>query len=341
MNGVRYSQLKRRMWIALLALALVLGGGTLGYWVIGLSLLDALYQTVTTVSTVGFREIFRPTTGPEIFTIVLILAGVGTVIYAFGVLLEAVIEGDLFDIWGRQRMEKKISQLTDHVIVCGFGRVGRSIARHLASANDDFVVVDQDAQRLDGTGYLTIAGDATDDEVLREAGIARARALVAATSTDTVNVYLSLSGRALRPDLFIVARARDTESEPKLLRAGADRVINPQAIGGTRVAAMLTQRHVSEFLDVVTHGDEIEFRLSEVGVAKGSSLAGRSLREARLRENTGALVLAIRGRDGEFQTNPGADTVISDGDVLIAIGTESQLESLVAISQQITPLAGT
>src|SRR5690348_3401397 len=219
MNGVRYSQLKRRMWIALLALALVLGGGTLGYWVIGLSLLDAVYQTVTTVSTVGFRELFPQTTGPEIFTIVLILAGVGTVIYAFGVLLEAVIEGDLFDIWGRQRMEKKISQLTDHVIVCGFGRVGRSIARHLASANDDFVVVDQDAQRLDGTGYLTIAGDATDDEVLREAGIARARALVAATSTDTVNVYLSLSGRALRPDLFIVARARDTESEPKLLRA--------------------------------------------------------------------------------------------------------------------------
>jgi len=320
---------------------LVLGGGTLGYWVIGLSLLDAVYQTVTTVSTVGFRELFPQTTGPEVFTIILILAGVGTVIYAFGVLLEAVIEGDLFDIWGRQRMEKKISQLTGHVIVCGFGRVGRSIARHLASANDDFVVVDQDAQRLEGTGYLTIAGDATDDDVLREAGIARARALVAATSTDTVNVYLSLSGRALRPDLFIVARARDTESEPKLLRAGADRVINPQAIGGTRVAAMLTQPHVSEFLDVVTHGDEIEFRLSEVVVAKGSSLEGRSLREARLREDIGALVLAVRGGDGEFQTNPGADKVICHGDVLIAIGTESQLESLVALSQKITPLAGT
>jgi voltage-gated potassium channel len=128
---VRYSQLKRRIWIALLALALVLGGGTLGYWVIGLSPLDALYQTVTTVSTVGFRELFPRTAGPKVFTIILILIGVGTVLYAFGVILEAVIEGDLFDIWGVRKMEKKISQLRDHIIVCGFGRVGRSIARHL------------------------------------------------------------------------------------------------------------------------------------------------------------------------------------------------------------------
>ncbi|HVA73346.1 MAG TPA: potassium channel protein [Acidimicrobiales bacterium] len=336
-----FSQLKRRMWIALLALALVLGGGTFGYWVVGLSPLDALYQTVTTVSTVGFRELFPRTAGPEVFTIILILMGVGTVLYAFGVLLEAVIEGDVFDIWGRHKMEKRISQLTNHVIVCGFGRVGRSVARHLAASDEDFVVIDQDSQRLDGTEYLTIAGDATDDEVLRQAGMERARALVAATSTDTTNVYVALSGRALRPDLFIVARARDAESEPKLLRAGANRVINPQAIGGNRVAAMLTQPHVSEFLDVVTHGDEIEFRLVEVAVGQGSSLAGRSLRDAKLRENTGALVLAIRGADGQFQTNPGPDTLISDGDVLIAIGTQAQLESLVALSQQVNPLAET
>lgn len=329
------------MWIALLALALVLGGGTFGYWVVGLSPLDALYQTVTTVSTVGFRELFPRTAGPEVFTIILILMGVGTVLYAFGVLLEAVIEGDVFDIWGRHKMEKRISQLTNHVIVCGFGRVGRSVARHLAASDEDFVVIDQDSQRLDGTEYLTIAGDATDDEVLRQAGMERARALVAATSTDTTNVYVALSGRALRPDLFIVARARDAESEPKLLRAGANRVINPQAIGGNRVAAMLTQPHVSEFLDVVTHGDEIEFRLVEVAVGQGSSLAGRSLRDAKLRENTGALVLAIRGADGQFQTNPGPDTLISDGDVLIAIGTQAQLESLVALSQQVNPLAET
>ena len=330
---MRFSQLKRRVGIALLALSLVLGGGTLGYWIVGLSPLDALYQTVTTVSTVGFRELYPHTTGPKVFTIVLILVGVGTVLYAFGVILEAVIEGDLLDIWGRHRMDNRIGQLADHVIVCGFGRVGRAVTRHLAAGNEQFVVVDQDAQRLDGSGYLTIVGDATDDDVLRQAGIERARALVAATSTDTVNVYLSLSGRALRPDLFIVARARDSESEPKLVRAGADRVINPQGIGGRRVAAMLMQPHVSEFLDVVTHGDEIEFRLGEVTLGQGSSLAGRSLRDAKLREDTGALVLALRAADGQFQTNPSPDTLISDGDVLIAIGTEAQLESLVALAQ--------
>lgn len=335
MLEVKFSQLRRRIWIALLALAVVLGGGTLGYWVIGLDPLDAFYQTVTTVSTVGFRELFPRTTGPEVFTIILILVGVGTVLYAFGVLLEAVIEGDLLDIWGRRRMEKKINQLSNHVIVCGFGRVGRSITRHLAAGHQDFVVVDQDAERLEGVEYLTVVGDATDDEVLRQVGIERARAFVAATSTDTTNVYLALSGRALRPDLFIVARARDTESEPKLIRAGADRVINPQAIGGTRVAAMLMQPHVSEFLDVVTHGDEIEFRLAEVSVHHGSSLTGCSLRAARLREETGALVLAIRRADNQFQTNPGPDTVMSGGDVLIAIGTQPQLESLVALSRHV------
>jgi voltage-gated potassium channel len=201
------------------------------------------------------------------------------------------------------------------------------------------VVVDLDGQRLGGVDYLTIAGDATDDEVLRRAGIEHARAFVAATSTDTTNVYLALSGRALRPDLFIVGRARDSESERKLIRAGADRVINPQAIGGSRIAAMLMQPHVSEFLDVVTHGDEIEFRLSEVTLRDGSRLAGRSLREARLRERTGALVLAIRGPDNQFQTNPGPDTVMSGGDVLIAIGTETQLESLIALSHHIPSIS--
>jgi voltage-gated potassium channel len=333
MFEVRFSQLKKRIWIALLAIGVVLGGGTMGYWVIGLHPLDALYQTVITVSTVGFRELFPQRTGPEVFTIILILVGVGTVLYAFGVLLEAVIEGDLFDIWERRRMEKRINQLRRHVIVCGFGRVGRSIAGHLAAGQEDFVVVDEDAQRLDGVEYLKIVGDATDDEVLRQAGIEHARALVAATSTDTTNVYLALSGRTLRPDLFIVARARDTDSEPKLMRAGANRVINPQAMGGIRVAAMLMQPHVSEFLDVVTHGDEIEFRLGEISLRHGSSLAGRSLRQARLREQTGALVLAIRGPDSQFQTNPGPETVMSSGDVLIAIGTQLQLESLVALSQ--------
>lgn len=329
---VKTSLLRKRVGTALLAFAVVLGGGTLGYWVIGLHPLDALYQTVTTVSTVGFRELYPSTTSAKIFTIVLILLGVGTVLYAFGVVLEVVIEGDLFDVWGRRRVERKIGELTGHVIVCGYGRVGRSIARRLSESTQDFVVVDGDPERLAGTDLLTVVGDATDDRVLRQAGIDRARALVAATSTDTTNVYLSLSGKALKPDLFVIARARDAASEAKLIRAGADRVINPQAIGGTRIAALLMQPHVSEFLDVVTHGDEIEFQLSELAVGAGSPLAGRSLRDAHLRERTGALVLAIRNQEGQFHTNPDPETVISAGDILIVIGTAGQVESLFQLS---------
>jgi voltage-gated potassium channel len=326
--------LRRRIATALLALAVVLGGGTLGYSVIGLSPLDALYQTVTTVSTVGFRELFPQSTSGKVFTIALILTGVGTVLYAFGVVLETVIEGDLFDVWGRRRMDRRINELKNHVIVCGYGRVGRAVAANLAAAGEEFVIVDQDAERLGEANYLTLAGDATDDDVLRRAGIERARALVAATSTDTTNVYLTLSGRALRPDLFIVGRARISDSESKLVRAGADRVINPQAIGGARIAALLMQPYVAEFLDVVTYEEQVEFRLAEVPVGRASPLADRSLRDARLRERTGALVLALRGAHGQFTTNPGPETVVSGGDVLIVIGTSIQIEALVHLAAQ-------
>lgn len=229
-------------------------------------------------------------------------------------------------------MERKIADMSQHVIVCGHGRVGRAIAGYLAAGDDDFVVVDEDAARLAGAQYPTVVGDATDDQVLRMAGIERARALVAATSTDTTNVYLTLSGRSLRPDLFIIGRARVVDSEAKLLRAGADRVINPQAIGGARVAAMLMQPHVSEFLDVITHGADVEFRLSEIRVQPGSALSGRTLRELRLRERTGTLVLAIRDAAGEFKTNPGPDSVITEGEVLIVIGTVAELAGLLALS---------
>jgi voltage-gated potassium channel len=326
--------LRRRIGFALLALAVVLGGGTLGYTVIGLSPLDALYQTVTTVSTVGFRELFHESASAKAFTIVLILTGVGTVLYAFGVVLETVIEGDLFDVWGRRRMESTINQLKNHIVVCGYGRVGRAVAANLAAAGENFVIVDQDAELFSDVDYLTVVGDATDDDVLRRAGIERARALVAATSTDTTNVYLTLSGRALKPDLFIVGRARIADSESKLLRAGADRVINPQAIGGTRIAALLMQPHVAEFLDVVTHEDQVEFRLAEVPVSAAGPLANQTLRETRLRERTGALVLALRDAHGQFTTNPGAETVVSGGDVLIVIGTGNQIEDLVTLAAQ-------
>lgn len=318
-------------------LCVVLGAGTLGYWLLGLSPLEALYQTVTTVSTVGFRELFHLDTASEIFTIVLVLAGVGAVLYAFSEILEGLIEDTLTGLVKRRRMEHQLEQMHGHVIVCGWGRIGRVVAEHLVSAGRELVVVDLDAARLEGTPHPHVVGDATEDAVLRRAGITRAASLAAVTANDATNVYLALSGRSLSPDLFIVARARVAGSEPKLLRAGADRVINPQAIGGARAAAFLLQPHVAEFVDVVTHGLGVDFRLAELTVSPTAVFVGSTLRDAHIRDRTGALVLALRHEGGHFSTNPSPDSVLEQGQVLIAIGTDEQLRALGQLAEPTGP----
>jgi len=313
--------------LAILAVLVVLAAGTVGFVLIfHVPVLQALFDTVTVVSTLGYRQV-PDTPGEEVFVIALILLGVSTVLYAFGVVLEAVIEGQLRDLYGRRRMERKIAGMSGHVIVCGWGRVGRAIAENLAP-EQELVIVDSDAERIAEVPHPTVLGDATDDGVLDRAGIQRCRALVAAVNSDADNLYLTLTGRTLRPDLFIVARARVTSSEDKLLRAGANRVVNPQAIGGARMAAFVLQPHVTEFLDVVMHGTDVEFRLEEVQLSTGSPLAGQTLRDSHVRDRTGALVLALRDPHGGFTTNPPPETVMQDGHILIAIGTPAQLSAL-------------
>ncbi len=318
----------RRIQLALLAVISVMIVGTVGYLLLGFSLLDAVYQTVTTITTVGFREIHPLRAAGKVFTIVLILAGVGTALYAFGVVLETLVEGHLRQHLGRRRMEREIARMTGHAIVCGWGRVGRAVGEYLAGQGADVVVVDNNPERAAAVPYPALTGDVTDDDVLRKAGIMRARSLVAAINTDAENVYITLSARALRPDLVIVARARTEASEPKLLRAGATRVVNPQRIGGQRIAAAALQPNVVEFLDVVMHDGSLEFRLEEVLVRTGSRLAGRTLRETSQGDSTGALVLALRSSDGTFITNPPLTSQIDAGCVLIAIGTREQLTDL-------------
>ena len=318
----------RRVWLGMVALTIVIVGGTFGYVLLGFGLLDALYQTVTTISTVGFREVevFGPR--EKAYTIGLVLVGVSTALYTFGVLIEALVEGHVTELLGRKRMERRIQHMSGHVIICGWGRVGRSIARAVHNAGHEVVVIDRDPSRLGQVPYPTIEGDVTDDAVLQEAGIDRARVLVAALNTDADNLYVTVSGRALKPDLFIIARARTDTSEPKLARAGADRVVNPQRLGGERMAAFAVQPHVAEFLDVVMHDDKLEFHLEEVTVPKDSPMAGKSLRDTHIRDLTGALVLAVRDSAGEFATNPPPETCIEPGSVLIAIGTVEQLAAL-------------
>jgi len=318
----------RRVWIGLGALLFVLVLGTSGYLILGFGLLDGIYQTVSTVTTVGFNAPHRLDAAGKAFTIVLILVGVGTALYAFSSVFELFIDGHMRDLVRRRKMERSIDRMDKHVIVCGWGRVGQEVARFLTNAGRDIVVIDRNPDRLVDLPFPFVCGDVTDDEVLIQAGIDVAATLVAALDTDADNLYVTVAAKSMRPDLQIIARARNESSEPKLVRAGADRVVNPQQLGGDRMASFVTQPHVVDFVDIVMHDGTLEFRLEELAVAPGSSLSGRTLRSAQLRDRTGALVLAIRRPEVGFITNPSPEDAIETGDVLISVGTPDQLAAL-------------
>ena len=322
--------------VALAALVVVTVFGTVGYLFLGFTLLEAVYQTVTTVATVGFREVRPLSTAGMIFTIVLIVVGVGTVLYNLGVILETVTEGQLRQHLERRRMDRRIAALRGHVIICGYGRVGRAATDFLASAGHEVVVVDTDRSRVADLppDIPHLIGDVTEDRVLREAGLEHARAVVVALHNDADTVYATLSARAMRPDVVIVARARTTDSKAKLHLAGATRAVNPQRIGGRRLAVFALQPHVAEFFDVVMHDESIDWRVEQVPVAAGSSVAGQSVAGLRLRERTGALLLAVRrSSDGVLEPNPPDDLVVPAGAVLIALGTQAELDALTDLAR--------
>ena len=309
--------------------------GTVGFIVAGFTVLDALYQTITTITTVGFSELVPFGTGLKIFTIVLIVIGVSVVLYTFTLVVQLVVEGQLREFVGRRRMDRHINQLHGHTIVCGWGRVGRAVAHDLAREGGSVVVVDQDADRVRDIEFAAVVGDATRDDVLRAAGIERAGALIAALDGDADNLFVTLSGRDLVPGLFIVARARADESIAKLQKAGADRVVNPQELGAARMASFVSSPNVAEFIDVVMHDRSLEFKMREFDVPADSAIAGRTLRDANLREESGALVLALRSAGGAFTTNPTGDTVIEAGHVIIAVGTDADFDRLTAFATPI------
>jgi len=317
-----------------IAMVIAVGiAGTIGYWLFGMSLTDAAYQTVTTVTTVGFRELQEFNNLEQWFTIVIIITGVSTVLYTFTLAVQVVVEGQLRDFVGRRLMDREINKLTGHTVVCGWGRVGRAVADDLINTGHSVVVVDSDADRVADVSYPTVVGDATLDSTLRTAGIERASALIAALEGDAENLFVTLSARAIVPGLFIVARARQDESVPKLANAGADRVVNPQELGAARMASFVARPHVAEFVDVVMHERSLEFRMQEYDVPDGSPLAGATLRDADLRRRSGVLVLALRRVDGSFTTNPDPDIVIEPHQVLIAVGNDDDFRRLNEIAR--------
>jgi len=261
---------------------------------------------------------------------VLIVIGVGVIFYALTTMVQYIIEGNLANILGRRRMKEKIAKLRDHIIVCGYGRVGREVARVFQEEKSPFVVIDYDKEAIAKAaedGYLHLAGNATNDDILKEAGILQARGLVAATGSDADNVFIALSARELRPDLFITARAGAPESEAKLKRAGADRTIYPHVLGGRRLAMLALRPLVVDFIDTALESRGQELVLENIGVGPGSPVAGKTVREGRSC-CAGAVILAVKKKGGALLTSLSDDTQLDLGDELVVVGNREQLRTL-------------
>ncbi|HEY7418387.1 MAG TPA: NAD-binding protein [Ktedonobacteraceae bacterium] len=322
----------KRVWQALTVLGALVAVGTIGYHTLeDMTILDALYMTVTTISTVGFGEVHPLSYRGRIFTIGLILFGVSAMAWAAECMVAALLEDHIHHAWWRRRMERVIDRLSNHYIVCGFGRMGAQIGRELTRRELAFVVIERDPvvlEMLRANGVLHIEGDATSDSILLTAGVAHARGLATALSGDADNALVVISAKGLNPYLQVVARASSREMEEKLLRAGADRVVTPYTIGGQRMALGLLQPAVNEFLSSVVFDAEKHTELGEMKVRENSELVGRTLRESRLRERWGAIVVAIKHQEGEFILSPSADTVLGCGDMLILVASASCWQEL-------------
>jgi voltage-gated potassium channel len=322
---------RRQFVYSLLLIGVVVVAGTAGYVLIeGWSAFDSLYMTVTTITTVGFGEVHPLSASGKAFTILLIIFGVGTILYTLNNAARIVIEGELQDVFGRRKLEKKIRGMKDHNIVCGYGRMGRVICKELREKGARFVVIEKERPAA-GTfdeEMLFIWGDATRDEVLKEAGIEHAKGLISVLPTDAENLYVVLSARVLNPELNIVARAGEEGSEEKLLRAGADRVVSPYHIGGLRIAHTLLKPAVVDFIEFATRSGNIDLQMEEISVREGSEISGKTLDECGFGRELGIIIVAIKRSAGEMRFNPTFRTTIKTGDILIALGERMKLKVL-------------
>jgi voltage-gated potassium channel len=318
--------------VAVLLLASAIAGGTIGYMVIeGWSAWDAFYMTMITVTTVGYREVHDLSRAGQVFTVVLLLGGVGAALYTFTLLATVVVEGGLPKRLQRRRHRRMIETVKDHFIICGYGRIGRIVAREFQRQKVPLVVIERDPQRLQAAmedGALAVEADASREDVLKRVGIDRARGLIAAVGTDAENVYAVLSARVLRPDLFIVGRAETEDGHVKLKRAGADRVLSPYQIGAAQMAQTALRPAVVDFVDLATGTDNLELSMEEVAIGPRSALADQTLLEANLRQRFGVIVVGIQRDTGHMEFNPAPDSTIHAGDKLVVLGQTDSLKQL-------------
>jgi voltage-gated potassium channel len=319
----------------------VLAAGTVGFrHTLGEGWGDALYRSVVTVSLFGLDT--RPDgRDAELLTLLLVFAGVAIFAYIGALIVEAITRGVVTGAITERRRRRTIEQLRDHYIICGYGRVGRQVGREFRESGVPFVVLDFNPDAIEAAregGVLFVEGNGTDDEDLAAAGLDRASGLVASSDSDADNLYITLSARSARPELLIVARASDVDAAKKLRLAGADRVVQPYSTAGKEMAKLVLKPQVAAFLDVVSATGGPDLRFEEIEVSGGSGQTGQTIKELNIRSRTGALVIALRKRDGSFDTTPNPDVVIDEGDVMICVGTPSELvllEEMFAPSQAV------
>ena len=323
-------------WVGWRLVALLILGvhvaGTLGYVLIeGWSVWDAFYMTVITVTTVGYGEVHPMSHAGRVFTVVVLLTGVGAFFSAFTLFMAHLAEGGFLERRERKRLARMLDDLDQHFILCGFGRMGEIIAREFARHAVPFVVIERSPERMHlaiEQGYLAVEADASNEDALKRVRIDRARGLIAAVGTDAENVYAVLSARLLKPDLFIVGRAETDDSRVKLKRAGADRVISPYHLGGLQIAQTAMRPAVVDFVQLATSSENMDLNLEQVRIEPGSSLAGRSLVEAGLRQRFGVVVVGIRRADGQMDFNPEPEAAMNAGDDLVVMGRSGSLKDL-------------
>lgn len=328
--------LRRRIIYPLIAVSATILFGMVGYHLLeGWSWFDGLYMTIITLATIGYGEIHPLTVAGRAFTIILIMVGVTVFGFLISILTQAVVENQIAEALGRRRLFRDISQLKDHYILCGAGRVGMRIIDELKRKEVDFVVIERDeavAEKLLTRGDLVLIGDATDETVLEGARVRTAKALITAASTDAENVYIVLTARGLNPDIYIVTRANDAAAERQLKRAGADKVVSPVLIGSHRMAQAALTPAVADFIELTTMTETLDLNFEQVRISKGSQLDGKRIRDSRIRSESNAMIVAITPLEGQMIFNPNGDQTLRAGDLLIAIGTRSGLARLAEIA---------
>jgi len=333
----------RQLKISLLALLLLISLGTLGYMLVeGWRFLESLYMTVITLGTVGFREMHPLSDPGKVFTILLIIFGVSVIGYTLGKLAQVMFEGQIQHFLGRQKVEKQIESLKDHYIICGYGRIGSLICREFAAKPVPFVVVENSLavhEKLETERYPYLRGNATEDETLLKAGIKRAKGLISVVTSDTENVYITLTARGLNPALFILARAGEEGSDIKLKRAGANKVISPYHIGGNRMAQAILRPNVVDFIEIATGRGHLDLQMEEIFIPENSRFAGENLLSSGFRKETGVIIVGIKKAGGKMVFNPDSRSLIEAKDTLIVLGESQAVQKLEKLVSHGAPLA--